>query len=90
MKQRVHLYITGDVIGVGFRSWTSQQARNLKLVGWVRNLENRKVEVIAEGPREKLIEFLSLCNEGPEVSWVEKVDASWKDATGEFGEFMIR
>ena len=90
MRQRVHLFIKGDVVGVGFRSWTLKQARNLGLTGWVRNLENRDVEAVVEGERGKLIDFVDICNQGPEISWVENVETEWTEAKGEFTEFMIR
>jgi acylphosphatase len=90
MNQRVKLTIVGDVIGVGFRAWVYREARKLQLTGWVRNTESSGVEVVAEGERATLIEFVSLCNEGPEISWVEKVIAEWGDSKEEYKEFMIR
>jgi acylphosphatase len=90
MIQKVHIFITGDVVGVGFRSWVLRLAKKMKLKGWVKNTENREVEVVAEGERMLLLDFIQACNEGPEISWVEKVNVDWQEAKDEFTEFSIR
>ena len=88
--QRIHLLILGDVTGVGFRSWTLRQARGLGLTGWVKNVSKGVVEVLAEGEKESLEEFIKRCHHGPDVAWVEKVEVKWGEATGEFTGFGIR
>jgi len=88
--KRIGLYIHGDVTGVGFRSWTVGNAKELDLTGWVRNADKNTVEAVFEGPRDKLEEMIKLCQHGPEVAWVEKVDVKWEDPTGEFVGFEIR
>ncbi len=75
---------------MGFRAWTKQKAQSLALVGWVTNREDGAVEVVAEGPKEKLETFVATCHEGPEVSWVEHVDVLWEEGTGEFTGFVVR
>lgn len=90
MEKRVHLFITGDVIGVGFRAWTVRQAQKLNLTGWARNASFETVEVVAEGEQKNLDELIKLCHKGPEVAWVEKVDVQFGEATGEFEEFEVR
>lgn len=87
--QRVHLVISGDVQGVGFRSWVVRQAQNLQLTGWVKNREDGSVEVIAEGLPENLDEFVKHCRQGPDVAWIERMDITRRDATGEFVSFEI-
>ena len=47
--KRVRLYISGRVQGVFFRAETQRTARNLKLTGWVRNMEDGRVEALLEG-----------------------------------------
>ena len=86
-KKRIHLLIFGDVQGVGFRAWVRRLAQELGLTGWVRNREDGGVEVIAEGVR--LEEFVKRCRKGLESSWVEKVDATWGEARGEFVDFEV-
>lgn len=87
--KRVHLFISGDVQGVGFRAWVVRQAKELGLTGWVKNREDGAVEVIAEGLKHDLEEFIKRCHDGPELSWVESIDTQWQEATGEFVHFAI-
>ena len=86
---QVHLIIAGDVQGVGFRSWTKHEARTLDLMGWVKNRQDGAVELIAEGPKEKLEELVKRCQRGPDVAWVKHVDVEWKDSTGKFVGFEV-
>jgi acylphosphatase len=87
--KRVHLIISGDVQGVGFRAWVLWLAQELHLTGWVKNREDDAVELIAEGMKENLEEFVKQCQHGPEVSWVEHVDVKWSPAIGEFVGFEV-
>ena len=50
---RAHVYIQGRVQGVFYRDWTRKLAQSLGLTGWVRNLEDGRVEAIFEGERKK-------------------------------------
>lgn len=88
--KRVHLLITGEVTGVGFRLFTVYMARDLGLTGWVRNLENDRVEIVAEGSKEKLENLIVWSREGPPLARVEKVDVEWGEVTGEFKGFGVR
>ena len=87
--KRVHLIISGDVAGVGYRSWAKRHARDVHLVGWIKNREDRTVEVLAEGTEEALNAFIVICKKGPDVSWVENVNSEWLPATGEFIDFSV-
>lgn len=87
--KRVHLVISGDVVGVGYRAWVLRQAKELKLAGWVKNREDKSVELVAEGHRGDLEELVKRCQRGPEVAWVEKIDTQWQGATGEFMGFEV-
>lgn len=89
MNSRAHVFVYGDVIGVGFRSWTVANAKELGLTGWVRNADHKLVEAVFEGPEVKLKEMVERCHHGPEVSWVEKVDVKWEEATDEFEGFEV-
>jgi acylphosphatase len=89
MIKQVHLIISGDVQGVGFRAWTKHQARKLELVGWVKNREDKTVEVVAEGEKEVLEELIKRCQHGPEVAWVSRVDVAWQQGSGEFVGFEV-
>lgn len=86
---RLHAVIHGRVQGVFFRASARDQAERLGLSGWVRNLPAGTVELLAEGPREQLEQFLQWCRLGPEYARVEKVQAEWQAPTGEFVSFVI-
>ncbi|OIO13127.1 hypothetical protein AUJ73_04225 [Candidatus Gottesmanbacteria bacterium CG1_02_37_22] len=88
--KRVHVYISGEVTGVGFRSWTLHNARKLGLIGWVKNTADSKVEAVFEGVKDRLCNMIKKCKKGPEVSFVESVDEQWQEAKGEFQTFEIR
>ena len=90
MNERVHLVITGRVQGVWYRASAQQAGQERGLTGWVRNLPDGAVEAVAEGPREKLQDFISWCHEGPPAARVDHIDVEWLPATGEFGTFDVR
>jgi acylphosphatase len=83
------MFIYGDVTGVGFRFWTRVQALNLGISGWVKNSADDCVEAIFEGEDEKVDTMVKNCHNGPEVSWVEKVEVKEEEFKGEFGSFEI-
>jgi acylphosphatase len=87
--KRVHLIISGDVIGVGFRAWVLHYAQSKKLVGWVRNREDDVVEVVAEGERVDLEEFLKRCHYGPELAVVKKIGITWEKPSSKFMDFEV-
>ncbi len=86
--ERLHLIISGNVTGVLFRSYTRAEAEKLGLTGWVRNISD-KVEIVAEGPREKLEEMIKWSKVGPSSAEVAKVEVDWEKASGEFSNFQI-
>jgi acylphosphatase len=87
---RLHAIVSGKVQGVGFRYFVRQQAESLSLVGWVRNLANRNVELVAEGQRADLQSLLTAVRQGPRGSSVSDVETEWGDATGEFNNFSVK
>jgi acylphosphatase len=87
---RVHLTVTGRVQGVYFRASTVRQARHLGLTGWVMNCPDGSVEVLAEGPSEKLEELVAWCRQGPAGARVERVELQRQVFRSEFNEFQIR
>lgn len=88
----ISVTVTGHVQGVFYRAYTSRIAKSLGLRGYVRNLppQMHAVEVVAEGEKSNLEEFVRKLEEGPPESLVEKVDAKWSDFTGEHVSFEIR
>ncbi len=88
--RRLHVTWAGRVQGVGFRYTTEAEALALKLVGWVRNLPDGRVEALAEGPEPKLRLFLERMGAGPMKGYIHQTQTSWEPATGEFRDFQIR
>lgn len=90
MKARFHAFISGRVQGVAFRFFAQHVANQLGITGWVRNLYDGRVEVVAEGDREKLELFLAELKKGPRMARVEKVDLDWEEFRDEFLDFSIK
>jgi len=82
--------VTGKVQGVFFRSWVHDQASSLNVKGWVRNLAEGKVEVLAQGEEAAVEELRTRLQVGSSLSRVEKVDSQWIDYDKEHSEFQIR
>lgn len=88
--QRLHLKIYGRVQGIFFRSSTEEKAKELELTGWVKNVNDGTVEVLAEGNQENLKKMLEWCKVGPRLAQVEKIAEDWQDITKkEFSDFMV-
>ena len=62
---RLQAFVSGAVQGVGYRYFAMNAAHELGVIGWVRNLYDGTVQVVAEGPRETLEEFLKHLHRGP-------------------------
>lgn len=87
--QRLRLRIEGDVQGVGFRYSCRQEALRLGLTGWVRNLKDGSVEVVAEGPEAALQSLANWCRRGPAYARVDAVHPEILPALGGFVSFNI-
>jgi len=87
---RVRLFISGTVQGVSFRASTQEQARKRGVVGWVKNLDDGRVEALAQGTREPVDELVRWCHRGPPAAKVEKVDVSWEEVGDELKSFDVR
>ena len=88
--QRIHLIISGRVQGVLFRANTKRQAELIGVKGWVRNLDDDKVEAVAEGSEELIKRFVEYCRKGPEGARVDDIEIEELEYKGEFKEFSIR
>jgi acylphosphatase len=90
-KARMRAIVKGIVQGVGFRYFAVYQAQRIGgITGYVRNLRDGNVEVVAEGEREKLEQLLAQLRKGPTGAHVTGVDVFWENPTGEFTNFSIR
>jgi acylphosphatase len=86
---RVSMLISGLVQGVNFRYHTFEEARRLGVSGWVRNLLDGRVEVLAEGERAALESFVAWCRRGPRHARVDGVELSWHPYAGDLEPFAI-
>jgi acylphosphatase len=86
---RLSLIITGTVQGVFFRASALEQAQGLNLTGWVKNLPDGSIELVAEGPRYALDQLVDWCRHGPPTARVGEVFPRWGKHLGEFRTFMI-
>ncbi|MGD0978306.1 MAG: acylphosphatase [Candidatus Bathyarchaeia archaeon] len=90
MKARAHVFISGRVQGVFFRSETRYEARKHGVTGWVRNLPDDRVEAVFEGEQENVKKLLEFCRRGPPGARVASADVTWENYSGEFRDFEIR
>jgi len=74
--------VSGRVQGVGFRYSTIHEARRLGVSGWVRNTDDRDVEVWAEGSPEKLAQFFAWLHRGPQFARVDSVEREDREPQG--------
>ena len=68
--------VEGRVQRVGFRDWAVKQAQQLGITGWVRNLSDGAVEILAQGAESAVEAFTEACREGPRFAQVTRVHTS--------------
>ena len=90
MIKQIHVWYSGRVQGVGFRFTAEETARHVGAVGWVRNLRDGRVELVAEGEEAVLKKFLQAMRAGPMRNFIKAVEVSWSDSADGFEEFEIR
>jgi acylphosphatase len=73
MKKSIRLYIDGTVQGIFFRAFIKENAERYDVKGFVRNLENGKIEVFLEGNVNEVNKMLELCKKGPKHSQIRNV-----------------
>ncbi|MFH1459221.1 MAG: acylphosphatase [Candidatus Omnitrophota bacterium] len=78
MKKQVHIFYSGMVQGVGFRYRTQSIAQKLGLSGWVKNLSDGRVEVLAEGDLKTLQEFIGMIDLSL-GDYIREHQDSWED-----------
>ncbi len=86
-KARVHVFVDGRVQGVFFRQETKQQAERLGVTGWVRNLQDGRVEAVFEGEETAVEALEEYCHHGPSSALVTNVNSTWEPYIGEFSDF---
>ena len=74
MKKSVRLYIDGTVQGVFFRSFVKENAERYNVKGFIRNLEDGRIEVFLEGNTDDVNKLIELCKKGPRHSQIKNVE----------------
>jgi len=87
--ERVEIQVRGRVQGVAFRWYTQRKAVSLGLTGWVRNLPDGSVRILAEGPRQELETFRDWALRGPDRAFVTDHEVNWSGSTGDYEDFRI-
>ena len=90
MKARAHVFVSGRVQGVFFRSETKHKADRYDVKGWVRNLPDGRVEAVFEGEEEVVKALIEFCKRGSSGARITNVDLRWENFTGEFDAFKLR
>src|SRR5690349_17250140 len=86
---RVRISVSGRVQGVGYRAFTVRAASDRGLVGGVRNCEDGRVELEAEGSKDKIMSLIEQLKLGPPASRVTEVRVEWVRATGRQTDFAV-
>ena len=86
---RAHVFVSGIVQGVFFRQKTKQKAQSLGVTGWVRNLDDGRVEAVFEGEEESVKTLLDFCRKGPRGALIRNVEIAFETFSGEFQDFDV-
>ncbi|WP_084669190.1 acylphosphatase [Spirulina major] len=84
-----HVWISGKVQGVGYRFATVARAQQAGIRGWVRNLDDRRVEAIFEGPKVRVEKMVDWCHSGSDAAIVQRVEVEYRAVQG-FKTFEVR
>ena len=88
--RRLNITVRGRVQNVGFRAYVQQIGNHFNLTGWVRNVGNHQVEIVAEGIDIQLNRFSAAVKNGPPGSRVDQITEEKLHGTHEFSKFSIR
>lgn len=89
MRKRVEVFYTGRVQGVGFRYTTREIAKGFEVSGYVQNLDDGRVELVAEGEEDEVREFLKAVRESQLGDYIRNVAEAWKTTTENCKGFVI-
>ena len=88
MKKSVRLLITGSVQSVFFRQFVQQQAVKQNVKGFIRNLEDGRIEIFVEGDQDNVSSMRELCRKGPPHSIIRAVEER-EEPFQDFKEFKV-
>jgi acylphosphatase len=90
MVKRATVFYAGRVQGVGFRYTAREIACGYDVTGYVRNLPDGRVELVAEGAEEEVRAYAEALRASQLGSHIRNADVNWSEATEEFHGFEIR
>ena len=85
----VHIWISGQVQGVGYRQTCRSVARSLDLTGWIRNVADGRVEVFAQGEQERVDQLINWAWSGPSTATVKGLESETAPINGTLADFLI-
>jgi acylphosphatase len=88
-QERAHVHVSGRVQGVYYRASTKEKATDLDVDGWVKNLQDGRVEAIFEGETDAIEAMIDWCHEGSDRAAVSDVAVEYEEPQGVRG-FEIR
>lgn len=86
----MYCIVNGNVQGVAYRAYVQDAATELAIAGWVRNLSDGTVEVVAQGSPDVLKDFVEYLHEGSLMANVEAVSVDWRTIKKEHNDFSIK
>ncbi|MEK6960142.1 MAG: acylphosphatase [Nanoarchaeota archaeon] len=87
---RAHALISGRVQGIFYRASARSEAIKRKLIGWVRNTSDGKVELIVQGPKHEVDDFLDWCRSGPMLADVTEVELTFEEPNDDLTGFEVK
>jgi acylphosphatase len=88
MKKSIKMFITGTVQGVFFRDFVKENAKKLGIRGYVRNLEDARLEAWFEGEGKNVMEMVEICKQGPKHASIRRVDVQ-EETFQDFKDFKV-
>ena len=88
-QQRIHLLVSGKVQGVFFRQALKVVAKKNNVLGWVRNLIDKRVEAVLEGDKKSVNLVIEWARIGPANSHVDNIEVNNEEFKNEFSTFEV-
>ena len=88
MKKAIRMHISGTVQGIFFRPFVKENAEKLGLKGFVRNLDDGRVEIFIEGNPNEVQKMIDICTKGPKHSEIKEV-TKYQEKFQDFKAFKV-
>lgn len=87
---QAHVWVSGRVQGIFFRASAKVEAGKRNISGWVQNLPDGRVELVAQGKKKEVEDFIDWCKRGPILAHIGRVDISFEPLTSDLKGFELR